>query len=224
MRLAECECREDFIANNLGLVHACANRFRGRGIEYDDLFAAGSMGLVKAYDGFDDERGVRFSTYAVPVILGEIKKLFRDGGALKVSRSVKELSLKVTAVREQMIKTLGAEPSVAQVAERLGVTPEQVAEAQGAALPPMSLTPAGDEENGREFEIPVWSHEEAVSDSLALEEALSTLKEEDRKIILLRFFKNQTQSQVAKVLGTTQVQISRRERKILALLREQLTC
>lgn len=224
MRLAECECREEFIANNLGLVHACANRFRGRGIEYDDLFAAGSMGLVKAYDGFDDERGVRFSTYAVPVILGEIKKLFRDGGALKVSRSVKELSLKVTATREQLAKKLGAEPTVGQVAKQLGVSPEQVAEAQGAALPPVSLTPAGDEESPKEYEIPVYSHEESVSDSLALEEALATLLPEDRQLIVLRFFKNQTQSEVAKKIGTTQVQVSRRERKILARLRDQLTC
>ena len=101
--------REEFIQNNLGLVHACAGRFRGRGIEYDDLYSAGCMGLVKAYDGFDEGRGVQFSTYAVPVILGEIKKLFRDGGTVKVSRSLKELGLKVNALRETAVKNTGAE-------------------------------------------------------------------------------------------------------------------
>ena len=108
--------REEFIQNNLGLVHACAGRFRGRGIEYDDLYSAGCMGLVKAYDGFDEGRGVQFSTYAVPVILGEIKKLFRDGGTVKVSRSLKELGLKVNTLRETIIKNTGAEPTVGQLA------------------------------------------------------------------------------------------------------------
>ena len=107
--------REEFIENNLGLVHACAGRFRGRGVEYDDLYSAGCMGLIKAYDGFDQERGVQFSTYAVPVILGEIKKLFRDGGTVKVSRSLKELGLRVSAARERMIKQNGCEPSVSPV-------------------------------------------------------------------------------------------------------------
>ena len=119
--------REEFIENNLGLVHACASRFRGRGVEYDDLYSAGCMGLIKAYDGFDQERGVQFSTYAVPVILGEIKKLFRDGGTVKVSRSLKELGLRVSAAREQMIKQNGCEPSVSQLAQAVQAKPEQVA-------------------------------------------------------------------------------------------------
>ena len=102
--------RDEFIQNNLGLVHACAGRFRGRGIEYDDLYSAGCVGLLKAYDAFDTGRGVCFSTYAVPVILGEIKKLFRDGGTVKVSRSVKELGLKLTAAREKLLKQNGCEP------------------------------------------------------------------------------------------------------------------
>ena len=136
--------REEFIQNNLGLVHACAGRFRGRGIEYDDLYSAGCMGLVKAYDGFDEGRGVQFSTYAVPVILGEIKKLFRDGGTVKVSRSLKELGLKVNTLRETIIKNTGAEPSVGQLAEALGERPEQVALAIRAGQPAISLTPAAD--------------------------------------------------------------------------------
>ena len=141
--------REEFIENNLGLVHACAGRFRGRGVEYDDLYAAGCMGLVKAYDGFDTSRGVQFSTYAVPVILGEIKKLFRDGGTVKVSRSVKELGMRINALRERYIKSTGSEPTVSQLAGELMVSSEQVALAIRAGQPALSLTPASEEEGGR---------------------------------------------------------------------------
>ena len=109
--------RSTFIEQNLGLVHSCAGRFRGRGIEYDDLYSAGCMGLVKAYDGFDESRGVCFSTYAVPVILGEIKKLFRDGGTVKVSRSLKELSLRINAAREHHSKLCGTEPTLPAATE-----------------------------------------------------------------------------------------------------------
>ena len=214
--------REEFIQNNLGLVHACAGRFRGRGIEYDDLYSAGCMGLVKAYDGFDEGRGVQFSTYAVPVILGEIKKLFRDGGTVKVSRSLKELGLKVNALRENIIKNTGAEPTVGQLAEALGERPEQVALAIRAGQPAISLTPAADAEDSRQLDIPVDSPEEDLADRIGLEEVLSSLPPQDRTLIYLRFFSGKTQSETARVLGTTQVQISRRERKILKEMRELL--
>lgn len=214
--------REEFIQNNLGLVHACAGRFRGRGIEYDDLYSAGCMGLVKAYDGFDEGRGVQFSTYAVPVILGEIKKLFRDGGTVKVSRSLKELGLKVSAARESIIKKTGAEPTVGQLAEALGERPEQVALAIRAAQPAVSLTPAADAEDARQLDIPVASPEEDLADRIGLEEVLASLPPRDRTLIYLRFFSGKTQSETAKVLGTTQVQISRRERKILKKMRALL--
>ena len=214
--------REEFIQNNLGLVHACAGRFRGRGIEYDDLYSAGCMGLVKAYDGFDEQRGVQFSTYAVPVILGEIKKLFRDGGTVKVSRSLKELGLRVNALRESMIKNTGAEPTVNKLAEALGERPEQVALAIRAGQPAISLTPAADVEDSRQLDIPVDSPEEDLADRIGLEEVLSGLPPRDRTLIYLRFFSGKTQSETARVLGTTQVQISRRERKILKEMRELL--
>lgn len=214
--------REEFIQNNLGLVHACAGRFRGRGIEYDDLYSAGCMGLVKAYDGFDEERGVQFSTYAVPVILGEIKKLFRDGGTVKVSRSVKELGLKVNAVRERLLKQTGAEPTVGQLAALLGERPEQVALAIQASQPALSLTPVTEEDGSRELDIPVDSPEEELADRISLQEVLAGLPPEDRTLIFLRFFSGKTQSETARVLGTTQVQISRRERKILKNMRGQL--
>ena len=214
--------REEFIQENLGLVHLCASRFRGRGIEYDDLYSAGCLGLVKAYDGFDVERQVCFSTYAVPVILGEIRKLFRDGGTVKVSRGLKELSLKITAARESFLKQNGREATVAELAQRLHVTEEQVVLAINAALPTLSLTPDPEDENGRGFDVPVPSHEEELSEHLALQEVLQELPAQDRALIRLRFFGGKTQSETARLLHTTQVQVSRRERKILLTLRGRL--
>ena len=214
--------RAEFIQRNLGLARSCAGRFSGRGIEYEDLYAAGCLGLVKACDGFDPARGVCFSTYAVPVILGEIKKLFRDGGAVKVSRSVKELGLKVNAERERRLKQNGVEPTVGQLAQTLGVTPEQVAVAIHAAMPVVSLTPADEEDGRREWDIPVDSPEERLAERIGLREVLDRLPEEDRTLIRLRFFGGRTQSETAHFLHTTQVQISRRERKILQRMRLEL--
>lgn len=214
--------REEFIENNLGLVHSCAGRFKGRGIEYDDLYSAGCMGLVKAYDGFDEGRGVCFSTYAVPVILGEMKKLFRDGGTVKVSRSLKELGLKVNDARERYMKANGTEPTVALLAEMLEAKPEQVALAIKASQPALSLTPAGDDERGGDWDIPVDSPEEELADKIGLKEVLQTLGEEDRRLIELRFYGEKTQSETARLLHTTQVQISRRERRLLKEMRRKL--
>ena len=215
--------REEFIQRNLGLARTCAGRFIGRGIEYEDLYAAGCLGLVKACDGFDPERGVCFSTYAVPVILGEIKKLFRDGGTVKVSRSLKELGLKINAERERCLKQTGTEPGVSQLAEILGSTPEQIAMAIRAAMPVVSLTPTESEDGNREWDIPVESPEEKLSERIGLREVLDKLPSQDRALIRLRFFGGKTQSETAKVLHTTQVQISRRERKILKWMRLELT-
>lgn len=216
--------RDEFIQQNLGLVHSCAGRFRGRGIEYDDLYSAGCVGLIKAYDAFDTERGVCFSTYAVPVILGEIKKLFRDGGTVKVSRSVKELGLKIGVAREKLLKKNGCEPTISQLAEYVEASAEQVANALCACMPAISLTGVGTDgdESSHTLEIPVESPEEEIADMLSLREVLRTLPAEERRLIYLRFFKNKTQSETAKELGTTQVQISRKERKILVAMRKQL--
>ncbi len=210
--------RDEFINANLPLVHSLANRFRGRGIEYEELFSAGSVGLVKAYDNFDESRGLCFSTYAVPVILGEIKRLFRDGGTVKMSRSLKELSLKAARARDELSKS-GNEPTVNDIAEYLGVSPEDAAEAVAASLPPVSLTCA---EDGGEYDLPDESREDALIDKLALRQCLSGLSEEDRRLITLRYFRDMTQLQTAQTLGMTQVQVSRRERKILSELRALL--
>lgn len=211
--------RDEFIESNLPLVHSLANRFRGRGIEYEELFAAGSMGLVKAYNNFDHTRGLCFSTYAVPVILGEIKRLFRDGGTVKVSRSLKELSLKAARVRDKLLAE-GKEPRISDIAESLGVSQETAAEAITAAIPPLSLSPASDDENAPE--IPTPSGEEHLIDRLALKQCLSELDKNDRQLILLRYDKGLTQCQTATLLGMTQVQVSRRERKILSAMREKM--
>lgn len=181
------------------------------------------MGLVKAVDGFDESRGLKFSTYAVPVILGEIRRLFRDGGTVKVSRSLKELSMKVSRERDAFCAREGREPSVAELAAALGIEREAAAEALCASLPALSLTRAGEDAEGDEVDIPTPSPEEGITDRLALRQLLTELAPDDRTLIIYRYFKRQTQQVTADKLGMTQVQVSRRERAILRQLREQLT-
>lgn len=207
---------KDFAERNVGLVRALVPRFLGRGIEYDDLFQAGCEGLIKAVAHFDPDRGYKFSTYAVPVILGEMRRLFREGGTVKVSRGLKELSMKAVHLSEQIETETGKAPSVSVLAEKLGVPEEKCAEALNAAAQPVSLT--GDDENN-ETDIPVDAPEEKITDHLALQQILKALPEEDQRLIYYRYFKNQTQTETAKRLGTTQVQISRREKKLLLRLR-----
>lgn len=221
--MVECTAstRAQTIENNIGLVHSCAHRFKGRGIEYDDLFQAGCMGLCKAVDAFDHDRGVRFSTYAVPVILGEMRRLFRDGGAVKVSRSIKETSMKVGRERERLSKLWGREPSVSELASSLGLPEEQVVEAVCAAAPPLSLT-EGDDEGGGQIDLPVASPEELLADVISLGQVVGALLPEDRKLIVLRYYGGKTQVETARELGMTQVQVSRREKKLLAAMREQM--
>lgn len=213
--------RDEIIQQNLGLVHACAHRFKGRGIEYDDLFQAGCIGLVKASDAFDHDRGVRFSTYAVPVILGEIRRLFRDGGAIKVSRSLKELSMRVARAREQFAMREGREATVEELAAQLELTAEEVVEALNVSAPPISLTIANDEGESQ-LDLPVDSPEEQISDRLSLKQVVGQLEPGDRKLIIMRYFMEKTQTQTAQALGLTQVQVSRREKKILTALRAKL--
>ena len=214
--------RDILITENMGLVHACAHRFAGKGIEYEDLFQAGCMGLVKAFDAFDTERGVKFSTYAVPVILGEIKRLFRDGGTVKVSRSLKELSIRVTIEREIFLLKTGREPTVSELAEKLLIEEEEVTEALCAAAPVVSLT-VDEDEGGGQTDIPVESPENEITERLSVIKAVSDLEERDRLIIRHRYYENKTQTETAKILGMTQVQVSRREKKILEVLRKELT-
>ncbi len=210
-----------FIEENLGLVRLCANRFRGKGIEYDDLYSSGCIGLLKAAKAFDETRGVRFSTYAVPVILGEIKRLFRDGGSIKVSRGLKELSMKTSRARDEYIKKHGREPTVSELSVILGVSPENVTEAISASAPPVSLTGSYDDDEGQ-IDIPVEAPDVRIGDMLSLRQTIGMLESRDRRLIYLRYFENRTQSDTAGILGMTQVQVSRREKKILMSMREEL--
>lgn len=211
----------EFIKNNLGLVHSCCTRFKGKGIEYDDLFQAGCIGLIKAQRGFDESRGLKFSTYAVPVILGEIKRMFRDGGSIKVGRTLKELSLKVTRENERLAKALGREPTVNEIAKSLSVSAESVAEALCASQPTLSLT-CEDDDGISEFDVAVDGGSEKLIESISLDEVMSSLPDSDRMLIYLRYFGSKTQTETAKQLGMTQVQVSRRERIILGKLRQML--
>lgn len=216
------EKNDRFVEENLGLVHLCANRFRGRGIEYDDLYSAGCVGLVKAAYAFDTERGVKFSTYAVPVILGEIKRLFRDGGSVKVSRSVRELGMKLSRAGEKFHMLHGREATVSELAELVGCSPEDAAEAIEANMPTISLTDNSDEEDSGQIDIAAASPDYELVDILSLRQALQALNESDRRLIYCRYFKDMTQSDTARVLGMTQVQVSRREKKLLLWLRGNL--
>ena len=215
--------QEKLVCENLKLVHACCKRFVGRGVEYDDLYGAGCVGLVKAAGGFQPERGFCFSTYAVPVILGEIKRLFRDGGAIKVSRGLKELSLRVSKAQARLSGAAGHEVSVAELAEHLKITPEEVAEALCAARVPESLSCTGEDGEMRELQIgTVKSAEDEVADKIAVKQLLARLPPQDRELIKLRYFQNKTQTETARQLLMTQVQVSRREKKLLQLMKQLL--
>ena len=211
--------RNELIEQNLNLVHSCAHRFRGKGVEYDELYSAGCVGLVKAADKFDPSLGYRFSTYAVPVILGEIRQLFRDGGTVKLSRSLKELSMKAKAVCERYQNEYGEDIPISKLSSELGVDEYTAAQALNASLSVLSLS--GDSDDGG-IDIPVPSAEESLTDRLSLRQVIATLSESDRGLITMRYFKHKTQSETAKALGTTQAQISRREKKILLRMRAML--
>ena len=205
---------------HLGLVHLCANRFRNRGIPYEELYSAGCEGLVKAANAFDTSRGVQFSTYAVPVILGEMKRMFRESGTVHVSRSLRELALKVQRIREISLKESGVDPPLSVLAQKTDSTPEEVSMALCAVSPAVSLTAQDEDEN--QIDIAVESPDEKISDRLALHQVMARLEPKDRALLELRYYHNLTQVRTAEKLGMTQVQVSRREKKLLSDLRNEL--
>ena len=215
------ENRSITVEKNLGLVHSCVRRFKDRGVEYDDLFQAGCVGLIKAADNFDESRGFSFSTYAVPVILGEIKRVFRDGGSVKIGRALKEKSRNIMKKKDEIAVSLGRDPTVGELAESLGIDVEETAMLLNVSVPVISLT-SGDE-NESQIDIPVDSPENEISDSLGLRQVIFSLDERDRKIIELRYFKSLTQQKTADMLGMTQVQVSRREKIVLDMIRKKLS-
>ncbi|MCH5318025.1 MAG: sigma-70 family RNA polymerase sigma factor [Eubacterium sp.] len=212
--------RDKMIEENMGLVHSVAKRFKGRGADYDDLFQSGCIGLIKAVDNFDESLGYQFSTYAVPVIMGEIKRIFRDGGAIKVSRSLKEKSLKAQSLRDKFSKRELREPTVSELADMLGCDINETAEILNVINPMLSINQFG-EDGSSDFDIPV-DDTENLFDRISLSQIIDTLNFEEKQIIDYRYFKGQTQTVTANSMGISQVQVSRKEKAVLRKLRERL--
>lgn len=212
--------RDLMIENNLGLVYSIAKRFVGRGVDYEDLVQNGCVGLIKAVDNFDFSKGYKFSTYAVPVIMGEIKRLFRDGGAIKVSRSLKEKSMRAQSLKEKFIRQKMREPTVGELSELLGCDVNETAEILNVINPMISLSSFGEDGNS-EFDLPV-DEDDRLFDHLSLSQVLQTLDEKEKAIIDYRYYRGKTQTATAQALGVSQVQISRKEKAVLRKLRERL--
>lgn len=223
------EAKNLLVENNVGLVWSVLKRFHNRGYEAEDLFQIGCIGLIKAIDKFNLEFEVRFSTYAVPMIIGEIKRFLRDDGIIKISRSLKELSNKARLTKDILSRELLREPTINEIAERLGVQVEELAMALEATYAPESLFNSTNDGNGGTPQlidrIEGEGEENYVEmlDKLALRQILETLNPRDKKIIILRYFKEYTQVQIAKLLGISQVQVSRIEKKILDEIRMKIS-
>lgn len=219
--------RDRLVMENVGLVWSIVRRFTGRGCELEDLFQIGSIGLIKAIDKFDTSYEVRFSTYAVPMITGEIKRFLRDDGMIKVSRSIREMGAKVGAARESLSGLLGREPTLEELAGRLGASREEVAASLEAGAQVESIyAPAGSGDDNNLSLLDKLAEEkeenEALLNRMVLRELLKTLDKKERELIIRRYFYNQTQAQIAQVLGISQVQVSRMEKRILKDMRARL--
>lgn len=212
-------CQQAVIENN-GLIWSVVRRYYGRGVEPDDLYQLGCLGFLKAVQGFDFNYGTCFSTYAVPKIAGEIRRFLRDDGAVKVGRSIREQAQTLYSVRERMRHELGREPALSELSERTGLTPEEIAQTDLATDTPESLQQETADGLTLEGMLGTEAPEEGLVERIALREAIDHLPEKERMTILLRYFKGLTQERTARVLGVSQVQISRLERRGLNRLRE----
>lgn len=226
-RQGSSDAKEQLIERNLNLVRSIVHRFTGRGYEWDDLFQIGCIGLIKAIERFDPSFSVRFSTYAVPMIIGEIRRYIRDDSPVKVSRPLKELAYRVHRAQEKLQGSLGREPTIGEVAEELALSPQEIAEALEAAQPIASLYDQTHFEDGdplhRMDQIGCDpGHDVAAIDNIALKEILSRLPPRERMVIQLRFFEDKTQTEIARLIGLSQVQVSRIEKQALRLIKEYL--
>ena len=217
------EARDRLVSENTGLIWSVVRRFLGRGAESEDLFQIGSIGLLKAIDKFDLGFEVRFSTYAVPKIAGEIRRFLRDDGPIKVGRTMREKGQTLWAARERLQNRLGCEPKLSQLAEETGMTPEEIAAVDMALISPESLQQETAEGLTLESTLRAAEPDVSLIERIALRDAIEVLPEKERQTILLRFFKGLTQEQTARILHVSQVQISRLERRSLQKLRELLT-
>ena len=220
------EAREQLVKENVGLIWCVVKRFYGRGTDPEDLFQIGSIGLLKAIDKFDLSYDVRFSTYAVPMISGEIKRFLRDDGMIKVSRSLKELAYKILQARESLTSTQGREPTIEELSQALHVEKEEIVQAMEAGGEVESIYKPIHQKEGNEIQLmdkleEKEHREEKILDHMLLQQLLDTLDREERQLIYMRYFQNQTQSAVGKIMGISQVQVSRMEKKIMEALRRE---
>lgn len=221
------EARDTLVVENLGLIWSIVKRFAGRGYEQEDLFQIGAIGLIKAIDKFDLSFDVKFSTYAVPMITGEIKRFLRDDGMIKVSRSLKETAIKAGNATKELESRLGREPTTNEVANEIGITMEELVMALESVCEVESLHKTIYRNDGNEIFLvdKVLSkkdeHEELIN-SILINQMLGDLDEKERQIIEMRYFKNKTQAEIAKIFGISQVQVSRLEKKILRRMRENI--
>ena len=219
------EARDRLVTENMGLIWSIVRRFTGRGYDPEDLYQIGAIGLLKCIDNFDFSYDVKFSTYAVPMIMGEIRRFCRDDGMLKVSRTLKTLAAQAGQMREKMTKNLGRDITLQELANGLGIALEELLPALEATKDVESLSASLFEgENGKKTELEERlgkAEEEEIVDRLFLEEALNTLPHRERQILMLRYFGDLTQSQIAKRLGISQVQVSRIEKRVLSQMREK---
>ncbi|MBL4938104.1 RNA polymerase sporulation sigma factor SigF [Clostridium sp. YIM B02515] len=227
-RTGDKDCLNKLIQLNLPLVSAVSKKFLNRGYEYEDIFQIGSMGLVKAVNNFDPSFNVKFSTYAVPMIMGEIKRFLRDDGIIKVSRSVKNVARKLHYDKEALCKKLNRDPTIEELAQYSGVNTEDIIFALESANGMQYLYDTIHQDDGSPVLLidklsENFEEDNEIVDKLALKEALTNLDNKSRQIIMLRYFKDKTQVQVAKMLGISQVQVSRIEKKVLKLMKERLS-
>lgn len=221
------EARDRLVMDNVGLIWSIVRRFQGRGYEMEDLFQIGSIGLIKAIDKFDMSYDVKFSTYAVPMITGEIKRFLRDDGMIKVSRSIKEMGAKVKQARESLSCCLGREPTIEEIAKDVGASREEVAASieAGAEVESLYKTINKNDESSIYLIDKIEEESQAqehLLNQMVLKELLTTLGDKERELIVRRYFENQTQTQIAQALNISQVQVSRMEKKILKQLRERM--
>lgn len=215
------EASAALVEENSGLIWSVARRFLGRGTEAEDLYQLGSLGFLKAVEGFDLEYGTQFSTYAVPKIAGEIRRFLRDDGAVKVSRGIKEQAAAIKAARNRLTHALGREPTIQEIAAQTGFSPEEIALAETATAATESIhRENGDEGFTLENVLTDTESEERMVEKIALRQAIEALPEREKMVVKLRYFHSLTQQRVAKVMNVSQVQVSRIEKKALAMLKE----
>lgn len=218
------KAKEQLIVHNMPLIKSIAARYRNKMIEYDDLLQLGAMGLVKAVNNFDVSFGVRFSTYAVPMIAGEIKRFIRDDGAIKVSRALKSTSLKIQQITSEYKQEHDDAPDVAYLADKLGVDPQEIVFAMDSSKYPVSIYEKFDDDNSQCVmdKLSDGENSDEMIDKMIIKDFIKSLPEREKTVIVLRYFKDKTQSEIAKILGVSQVQVSRIESKIISEMKKAL--